>query len=160
VTPRGCKTDYCATPGAKALLASVVLVLLASTSALATEEIYVDFGSAMVHLPNSANPGIGMAWTAEVFPGESSWTAGTYGVGFESSGGAENLLQTNVVTTARSVFTRTTFNVADRLQVNSLFFGCDYDDACAAWLNGVEIYRSSTLPAGALDWDTPLLGQH
>jgi len=40
-----------------------------------------------------------------------------------------------------------------------LHLGTDYDDGYVAWINGVEIYRSPEMPAGALQWDT-LAGDH
>jgi hypothetical protein len=41
-----------------------------------------------------------------------------------------------------SVFTRTTFNVANPAMVQELFLGADYDDGFVAWINGVEVYGS------------------
>ena len=99
MTPRGCSAGRCCLLGAMILVAAVALLAFNNTMAVAAEEIYVDFGSSMVYLPNPSDPGIGMTWTAEVFPGESGWTPGSYGVGFETSTGAENLLLTNVTPT-------------------------------------------------------------
>ena len=95
-----------------------------------------------------------MAWTAPGFD-DSSWLAGNYGIGYEGQTGAQNLIQTTVPTGSLSVFTRTTFNIVDVTAVSNLFLGSDFDDGYVAWINGVEVFRSVSMPGGALAWDTP-----
>jgi hypothetical protein len=109
--------------------------------------------SNMVYLANSTDPGLGLTWTQESFV-DSSWAGGSYGVGYELSGGAENLIQTTVPSDTVSVYTRARFTITDVLTVQNLFLGADYDDAVVAWINGVEIYRSPEMPAGAPTWDS------
>jgi hypothetical protein len=128
------------------------LALLMAASA-AAQQVLVDDGATARYLPVSADPGIAMTWTAETFD-DSSWSAGRYGIGYEDATGAAALLRTLVPSQTRSVFTRTTFDVADPSAIASLAMGADYDDAVAAWLNGVEIWRSPEMPLGALAWDT------
>src|SRR6266545_3033264 len=86
------------------------------------EETLVQFGSPMVFLANQADPGIGLTWTQTVFD-DSSWPAGTYGVGFDTGGSAAYLLATPVAVGTSSVYTRTTFTVSDPVAVKNLFLG-------------------------------------
>mgnify|MGYP000358533111 CR=1 FL=1 len=77
-----------------------------------------------------------------------------YGVGYDNGSGAQNLLLTVVPNTTRTVYTRVTFYIADVTQLQNLFLGVDFDDGYAAWINGVEVYRSPEMPPGAPAWDT------
>jgi hypothetical protein len=143
-------------------VAATLLSLTLATPAGAQEQVYVEFGSTMRYLANSTTnpPTIGMTWTAAGYD-DGWWPSGTYGVGYENTSGAENLIQTIVPEpgTTRSVFTRVDFTVTDVTAVNSLVLGADFDDGYVAWLNGVEVFRSASMPVGALDWNTPS-GQH
>jgi hypothetical protein len=108
----------------------------------------------MRYLTNSTSPGIaGSAWAAPGF-NDAAWPAGNYGVGYDTEGAASQLLATTVPSTVHSVYTRVRFDVADPSQVVSMTMGADYDDGWAAWINGVEVYRSPEMPAGVLDWNT------
>ncbi len=135
-------------------LAAVAVLSIATTPTPAQETVVVQGGSGCTYLANSSDPGIGMAWTTPGFD-DSSWQLGNYGVGYEGQTGAQNLISTAVPTGSLSVFTRTTFNVADVSTVDNLFLGADYDDGYVAWINGVEVFRSASMPGGAVAWDTP-----
>lgn len=107
----------------------------------------VQLGTEMRFLANSSDPGIGIAWKFRDF-NDVSWPEGSYGVGYETqSGGAQNLLQTLVPPGTRSVFTRARFTLDDPGVVISLYLGVDYDDGYVAYVNGVEVARSSSMPA-------------
>jgi hypothetical protein len=109
--------------------------------------VLIEFGSEMRYLANAADPGLGLSWTAPDFD-DASWPEGSYGVGYETqAGGAQNLLQTSVPAGTRSVFTRARFALDDPGAVTGLFLGVDYDDGFVAWVNGVEVARSSSMPA-------------
>jgi len=108
----------------------------------------------MKYLGNSADPLIGNSWTAESYD-DSGWPGGAYGVGYETTPrGAKDLLQTTVVPGTYSVYTRAHFQVASVAQINRLLLGADWDDGYIAWINGVEVFRSSQMPPGAPNWDT------
>jgi hypothetical protein len=134
----------------------LLTLLLWLPCSLAAPQVLVEAGSANKYLANSSDPGIGIGWTAESYPGESGWSNGAYGIGYENgSGGASNLFQTTVPTTTRSVYTRTTFTIADISTVSAVSLGVDYDDGYVAWINGVEVFRSSQMPtSGNPDWNT------
>jgi hypothetical protein len=117
------------------------------------ETTLLEAGASMKYLFNMTDPGIGMDWTAEAYD-DSQWNSGTYGVGYEATGGAENLLATTVELGSQSVYTRATFEITSVGDVDDLWLGADYDDGYVAWINGVEVYRSPEVPAGALTWDT------
>ena len=57
-------------------------------------------------------PGIGMTWTDPDFP-DGGWDDGTYGIGYEATTGAENLLETTVPPNVISVYTRVRFDVVN-----------------------------------------------
>ncbi len=113
----------------------------------------MEFGSANKYLVNTSDPGIGEDWTAESYPAESSWADdGTYGIGYDTSTGSNalNLLDTVVPSglsgsRPRTIYTRTTFNITDINTVNNVVLGADYDDGYAAWINGVEVFRSARI---------------
>jgi hypothetical protein len=85
---------------------------------------------------------IGTDWTGATYD-VSTWSTGHFGVGYETSPpGAQSLILDSVPAGTASVFTRTTFNVANPAAVRELFLGADYDDGFVAWINGVEVYGS------------------
>ncbi len=123
-------------------------------------EVLVEFGDSNRYLVNTSDPGIGEDWTTEVYPAESTWSNGTYGIGYDTGPGALNLLDTIVPSGAsgsrpRTIYTRVDFTITDINSVSNIVLGADYDDGYAAWINGVEVFRSAELPStGALDWNT------
>jgi hypothetical protein len=116
------------------------------------EEVLVDEGSAMTYLVNSQDPGVGSTWVTESFD-DASWTAGTYGIGYEATSGAENLLQTTVPVGTYSVYTRAEFTLASAAAVDDVWLSLDYDDGVIAWINGTQVYRSVELPGNNLAWN-------
>jgi len=120
--------------------------------AAAAETVLVQFGSPMVYLVNTSDPGLGLSWTVEGFPA-SGWTAGSYGVGYEAVSGAASLIATSVPVGAISVYTRATFAIADVGAVSDVFLGLDYDDGVVVWINGLEVYRSPGMPSGQITWN-------
>ncbi len=130
------------------------LFCLALPPVVAQEQVLVESGSSMVYLANASDPTIGMTWTDPAFD-DSAWTTGIYGAGFENNlPGASSLIQTVVPSGTLSLYTRTTFEIVDASSAISVFLGADYDDAFAAWINGVEVYRSPEVGT-PLDWNTP-----
>lgn len=107
----------------------------------AVEMVLVDDGDAMKYLANTTDPGIGLAWTSAGFD-DAAWSAGVYNVGYEALEGAEGLIDTVVPIGVRSVYTRTTFEIADLADVDDLFLYLDYDDGVVAWINGTIVWRS------------------
>jgi hypothetical protein len=131
-----------------------VLLLLCAALPAAAQTVVVQYGSPMKYRASSADPGLGTGWTAEAF-NDSGWVAGSYGVGYEAAPpGAVNLLQTTVPAGSYSVYSRALFNIPDASQVLTLSLGADYDDGYVAWINGVEVFRSAEMPAGAPAWNT------
>ncbi len=141
-------------PPAARIAAAVSALLLLGTPALAAETVLVQAGSPMTYLSNGSDPGLGTSWTAEFFD-DTTWTSGTYGIGYEANPpGATGLIQTAVPVGAYSVYTRTTFSIADISKVGSITLGADYDDGYAAWINGVLVYASPQMPPGLPGWNT------
>jgi hypothetical protein len=117
--------------------------------------VLTQIGSPMRYLANASDPGIGLAWTGEAF-NDAPWSSGTYGVGYETvPPGAVNLIRSSVPAGTLSVFTRTTLSIPDVTMLRGLYLGADYDDGFVAYLNGVEVARSSSMPAGDPAWNAP-----
>ena len=135
----------------------VAVVALLGAAALG-DTIVVDTTSSVQWLANPSDPGLGETWTQSLFD-DSSWTTGSYGIGYDNSGNASGLLATTVPNTSVSVYTRTTFNLAGAGSVGNVYLGVDYDDGWALWINGTEVARSPNMPGGPLDWNTPA-GDH
>jgi hypothetical protein len=136
----------------------ILPLLLIPASLRAQGEVLVEAGSAMIYLANGSPPGIvGVEWTAEQGFDVQGWLPGTYGVGYEQSGsgGANDLIQTDVPVGTASIYTRAIFHIDDASAVISLSLGADWDDAYAAWINGVEVYRSPQMPREEVpEWNT------
>lgn len=101
-----------------------------------------------------AGASVDSTWMTAGFD-DSTWLSGTYGVGYENNPpGAQNLISTSVPSGIYSIYTRAVFDIVDPSSVHNLSLGADYDDGYAAWINGVEVFRSPEMPGGALVWDT------
>lgn len=117
------------------------------------EQVPIEFGTPMRYFANSTDPGFGSTWVQPSFD-DSLWPIGAYGIGYETGTGAENLIQTTAPTDSISIYTRAEFTVADPSVIFNMRVGVDYDDGFIAWINGVEVARSASMPAGAVAWDT------
>ena len=104
-------------------------------------KILVKEGDKVKYLYPNASPGDD--WMKSSF-NDSSWTDGISGVGF-----ADNDDNTEVPAKVSPViYTRYRFSVGDATAIKKLIFKADYDDGYVAYLNGVEIARSTTMSAG------------
>ena len=106
-------------------------------------KIYVDEGYPVKYIYDPDNQGI-TGWTKIDF-NDKDWKDGTSGVGFSDP-------DDNTVTPAGliSIWTRYRFDASNASSVKELTLLVDYDDAYIAWLNGVEIGRSSSVTAKGL----------
>lgn len=98
---------------------------------------------------------MGAGWATELF-NASGWSSGSYGIGYETGSGdsASGLLQTTVLADSSSVYTRSSFTITDVSVISQVTLGVDYDDGYAAWINGVEVFRSAEMPSGEPKWNT------
>jgi hypothetical protein len=118
------------------------------------EDVLVASSTSMVWRANvNGDDGLGMSWTLPGYVPDGNWFAGAYGVGYEASTGADDLIETQVPIGTVSVYTRVEFEIADLEAVQDVFLGADYDDAVVAWINGLEVYRSPEMPSGLIAWD-------
>jgi hypothetical protein len=123
------------------------------------EWVFEEEGTSMIYLDNSSDPGIGTSWLDEVFTPGPEWTAGIYGIGYDTNGTANDLISTTVPSGTRSVYTRVEFNVDDVTAFEQVLVGADYDDGYSLWINGIEIFRSPEVTAGTLVWNHILSSQ-
>lgn len=114
---------------------------------------------ARVRVP--ANDAAGIAWRSVGFD-DSGWTAGTGGVGYETSpADYAGLIGTDVRTAMAnnaSCYVRFGFNVDNPAALSRLRLLVQYDDGFVAWLNGREVARRNA-PA-ALSWNSAASADH
>ena len=77
-------------------------------------------------------------WNTSSFD-DSSWKKGPGGLGY-NDGDDET-----VISAVSSLYLRKTFQVTDRSLIEQLFLNIDYDDGFVAYINGVELARSSNV---------------
>ncbi len=138
--------------------AGLGIPLLAMASSAFADLPLVQFGSAIRYLANASDPGLDVTtWTQPGFD-DQAWAQGEYGIGFEGvPPGALSLIRTTAPMGLRSIYTRSVFTVENLAKVDALVLGADFDDGYAAWINGVEVYRSPEMPAGTLAWDSAVV---
>jgi hypothetical protein len=123
---------------------------LTSTSAPVSVRIpprLIASGSTWRYLDTGMDPG--PAWTTAGF-NDTSWLVGLAELGFGDGDEATVISRTNNVGgTNITFYFRQAFNVSDRSSISNLIVRVRRDDGCAAYLNGIEIFRDN-LPAGAV----------
>jgi hypothetical protein len=135
------------------VLAAAGCLTLPASDPAAAETVLVQAGSRITWRANASDPGPGTAWTQPAFD-DSGWSAGIYGIGYETGIGAAGLIATSVPAGSASVYTRAVFSLPDPALAQNLFFGADFDDGCVIWINGVEVWRSPEMPPGDPAWNT------
>ncbi len=128
----------------------------ANTTGPLVGPVLVQLNTPTKYRANRSNPGIGLQWINFAFNDASWGAAQPLGVGYDTETAVPNargIIKTDVGSGVYSVYTRTTFNIADRTQVKTLLLGVDYDDGYVAYINGVEVSRSSTMPGGNPTWN-------
>jgi hypothetical protein len=114
-----------------------------------------------VLVPTSA---ISDAWRGGQAFDDSSWIAGTGGVGYERSSGYEAYFNINVQTQMYNkngtCYIRIPFSISsDQLAtVKSLNLNVRYDDGFVAYINGVEVQRAQF--TGTLTWNSQASSNH
>ncbi len=107
---------------------------------------------------------IGSAWTGGEPYDDTSWPAGTGGVGYETSSGYESLIGVDVrepmYAVNTSCYIRIPFLMTEeRLEnLGSLTLNVRYDDGFVAYINGVEVARS--MFTGTPRWNSAADGSH
>ena len=81
-------------------------------------------------------------WTLDSFD-DSSWTAGSTGIGYGD--GDDATVLSDMRNRYTSVYLRREFTVDDPLDVSQLTLSAHYDDGFVAYINGVEVARSGSM---------------
>lgn len=122
-------------------------------------QIVVDEGHDVKHVffrsgSKDLGEALGLDWIKPTFD-DSDWEDGISGVGYSDGDDNTEVKRENEAgeRDGLAIYTRYRFEVADSSAVSSVVFRADYDDGYAAWLNGVEIARSSNLAGKDLTWD-------
>lgn len=115
--------------------------------------------SCAVHTPTSDV--LGFSWTAINF-NDSSWSAGSLGVGYERKSGYESLIQTDVEQSMYNkngtVYIRLPFQLTDVQDLSNLTLNIQYDDGFAVYLNGTQVGGANA--SASLTWNSLALGDH
>ncbi|MFT6178741.1 MAG: hypothetical protein ACJAQT_003210 [Akkermansiaceae bacterium] len=120
-------------------------------------ETLIDPDSATCRYIVPPDGSLGLTWTEDpdAFD-DSSWAAATNGVGFESSGGIIELVNTNIGSEMRgtnaSCYVRFEFDFENVENINSITLSVWSDDGFVAYLNGVEV--GSLLKPEPLEWNS------
>jgi hypothetical protein len=107
------------------------------------------------------NGALGNTWTGPGFS-PAGWRSGTTGIGYERSSGYQGLIGLDIpemYNSRTSCYIRVPFMVDDPAVLNSLLLRMKYDDAYVAYINGVEVARSSNAPADN-GWDSAAVTIH
>lgn len=115
----------------------------AAASGVATSNTQIDIpaGSSWRYFRGKSEPSDGtIAWTRPDF-NDSDWEIGPTGIGFGD--GDDSTILSDMESHYISVYLRRTFAVEDPSSLQELYFNVDWDDGFVAYLNGVEIARSS-----------------
>ena len=115
-------------------------------------ETAINEGDDWRYLVGTANP---PADWAELGFDDSAWPSGPGGFGYGDGDDATQLPDGTL-----ACYLRRTFQAADTAQLARAILSMDYDDGFAAYLNGSPIARSSNLPTGPLQFDTPATPDH
>ena len=107
-------------------------------------------GSVWKYLDNGSNQGT--AWCAVGF-NDSSWESGNAQLGYGDGDEATVVsFGSNSGNKHRTTYFRTSFNVSDPNQYQTLRLGLQRDDGAIVYLNGQEIVRSN-MPGGTVNYD-------
>ena len=134
---------------------------LAQTGTSSTEILVPENSACRILVPTGD---IGNSWRDFNFD-DSAWTNATTGIGYERSGGYENLFGSQgdvedlTYGTNATVYIRVPFSFAAEEGLSSLTLRMKYDDGFIAYLNGTEV-ASANRPAGAPTWNSNAGGDH
>ncbi|MDA3853819.1 MAG: CotH kinase family protein, partial [Bacteroidales bacterium] len=92
-------------------------------------------------------------WTQLSFDDE-TWLSGMGGFGYGDND------DVTIIEATSSIYLRKKIIIPENLSINRLLLDIDYDDAFVAYINGVEIARSSNLPTGAIGITANLTSDH
>ncbi len=135
------------------------------TSLATTDVILIDKASACRGIA-PADDSLGFTWRQSGF-NDSTWTAGTFGVGYFNSNSNPNLsadlglnLASTMSGTSRSSYSRASFTITNAALIQKLTLRMNYDDGFAAFVNGQHVVSSPNAPAeNTLTYNT-LVGGH
>lgn len=91
------------------------------------------------------------AWRQITYNDSTGWTTATAPFGY---GGGYTLTTTlsGMRNSYRSVYFRKAFTIASSVP-EQVTLNLRYDDACVAWINGVEVFRSTNAPSGQVPFN-------
>jgi hypothetical protein len=118
---------------------------------LQTETLLIAQGAgARALIPTGAT--LGLAWAQGGF-NDSSWLAGTTGVGYDYSG-YTGLDVAAMQGRNQTVYIRIPFVMAQTTNIDKLVLRMRYEDGFVAWLNGREVARSNAPQTAQLAWNS------
>jgi hypothetical protein len=135
------------------------------TSQATTDLILIDKATACRAFCPADNS-LGFTWRQSGFD-DSTWTAGTFAVGYFTTAANPNFsadlgvnLASGMSGTGRSSYSRATFNITNVSQIQKLTLRMNYDDGFAAFINGTHMVSSPNAPAESTLTYNTLVGSH
>lgn len=136
-----------------------------SSTPSSTMTLVTESASCKVIVPDAAyDASVGTSWRDNTLGfDDSSWTAGTQGVGYERSSGFEGDINLDVesamYTTNASIYIRVPVNVtANPAAILGLRLRMKYDDGFAAFINGSTPANASAYSPSPLAWNSTTTG--
>jgi len=134
---------------------------LAQSGSTSTEVLIPENTACSILVPTAD---IGSAWRGPTFD-DSAWRAATTGIGYERSGGYENLfgasgdVEGETYDINSTVYIRIPFAVTTTEGLTRLRLRMKYDDGFIAYLNGTQV-ASGNPPAGPPSWNSDAGSDH
>lgn len=129
----------------------ISLFVSSATYAKLQWEAIVTEGMVFKYLVPTSTPSL--SWMQYTFD-DGSWKSAPGGFGYGDND------DRTVIPSTTSIYLRKKFNVPAGTKIEQLSLDIDYDDAFVAYLNGVEIARSSNLQSGTPGFSANLTADH
>lgn len=101
--------------------------------------------------------GVANAWRSILYTNDSSWATGT--MPFRYGDGSNGTLLSDMQTGYLTLYTRQYFVLTNAATIGSLKLGVDYDDAAIVWINGQQVFATTSAPVSTA-YNTPAAASH
>ena len=143
-------------PGGSVTPGFTLEIYSASSDVFMEKALIASPTAAQIFIPTDDT--LGISWTEASFMPGAGWFEGSTGIGYERGTGYEEFIHTDVeaqmYSQHRSAFLRATFEYDTADLFDELQLRVQYDDGFVAYINGTEVARSRSVPAGTPSFDT------
>lgn len=102
-------------------------------------------------------PGSSNAWRTIGYTNDSAWPTGS--MPFRYGDGSTGTLLSDMQNNYYTLYARQAFVLSNAAIIGTLKFGIDYDDAAIVWINGQQVYASTSAPVSTA-YNTPAALSH